>query len=656
MDNKNISPEIAKNSQFNKVKILENKISIYQKENLALENKLKILQEDNEDKKNKIQEQLNHVINLENENNSLKKILENYKNQYGDHPNNRYQEKDVFALQQTIEKLKAENQKLSQSMMSQRNGDNNFVTNNYENKLNIYSNIINDELNIIAKYIDTYLNINYLNFVNVPDLQNITNFPKDQLLNFDNIINIVDNTRKKLYNQNKMYESNMKSLKQDNINLNNILEKKINENNELKKIISDYKEKNFALQNEQDKLKNDLNSQRGFNDHIQTTVNNISNGNDDYLKCLYQTVKIELDKLLQNQKYQSYMTIILDHKSNKNNINGYVNKGMKFLFEDLLEKYILLTNCIIDDYQKFNSGFDSKRNNDRNNYIFTNSNNDNFDNYKQMEITIENLNNKIMKQENIISNNRDEKNLLINQINILQKDINNLRNLRNQALNNLNYNYNNNSAFISNRMNNNRMNQEQDLKNQYDDNEVFAPNDGQSGNSGEEENNENELNNIDEEDGEGDGEMEENMYQNQQYNQNNQEEDEVELINTSQKQNKNNQINYNYGNNQIQNQYENNNQGGNDFQNQMYDYKNQEQFQENMNENQENMIEGEDYNSDVNSNNNDNQRNEIRYVNSGNNLNENYEYNASEEEMDNKQFKINKTQEINNDDINNSPS
>ena len=87
MDNKNISPEIAKNNQFNKVKILENKISIYQKENLALENKLKILQEDNEDKKNKIQEQLNHVINLENENNSLKKILENYKNQYGDHPN-----------------------------------------------------------------------------------------------------------------------------------------------------------------------------------------------------------------------------------------------------------------------------------------------------------------------------------------------------------------------------------------------------------------------------------------------------------------------------------------------------------------------------------------------------------------------------------------
>ncbi len=52
--------DLNNNNNFdeNKIKLLEKKIAIYQKENQSLKNKIKILQEDNDDKNLKIQEQL----------------------------------------------------------------------------------------------------------------------------------------------------------------------------------------------------------------------------------------------------------------------------------------------------------------------------------------------------------------------------------------------------------------------------------------------------------------------------------------------------------------------------------------------------------------------------------------------------------------------
>jgi hypothetical protein len=54
--------EINNNNNLNdnKLKLLENKILIYQKENQSLKSKIKILQDENDDKNVKIQEQLNH--------------------------------------------------------------------------------------------------------------------------------------------------------------------------------------------------------------------------------------------------------------------------------------------------------------------------------------------------------------------------------------------------------------------------------------------------------------------------------------------------------------------------------------------------------------------------------------------------------------------
>ena len=523
----------------NLVKILENKIMIYQKENQALKNKIRILQDDNDDKSLKIQEQLNHLSNLENDNNSLKMLYDNSKKKFNDetmifYSTKQEQDKELNNMKLIIEELKMENEKLSQNiilqnkenanlqknlnkilsenklysqdntillskvkeyedklLMQNNNSNNNLNQNNgykidltnnnnnpnntefikstnnmYENKMALYSSIINDEINLIAKYIDTYFNLNnYISDanINIPQLQSISNFPRDnKLSSFANIINSVENALKRICMQNKFNKSNEYVLKQEINKLNNVLEKKNNENIELKKDMSDLKRKYFYLKNDFDKLNNDLSSQKGFNKQIQNTMNDISNGNDDYLKGLYQSIKSELDKILNDPLFHSYLNVIIEQRNNfnSNTHNTYMSNGMKYLFEDTLDKYILVNNCILDDYKKQRS--------DSNCGICGNDIGGNSSNVRELESAIDDLNNKLIQKDKIISNNKDEKKLLINQINILQRDILNLRNknlVSPQKFDNklLSYNY---AEKFGNNINN-------DLSNKYSSVPIF---------------------------------------------------------------------------------------------------------------------------------------------------------------------------------------
>ena len=471
------------NNNDNKLKLLENKILIYQKEIQSLKSKIKILQEDNDDKNLKIQEQLNHLLNLENDNNSLKKLYDNSKEKFNNESNSfinkkRAQEQEINNMKLIIGELKSENEKLSKSLIIQNkennklqqnlmktvsenklyskdntillskvkeyedniflinsdsdmnkianlNGKNksefiNNVNSMYENKLALYSSIINDEINIIAKYIDTYMNLNLMDDIkiNIPLLQNITNFPKEnKLSSFWNIINAVENALKRIISQNKIIKNNEMMLKQEINKLNNFLEQKNNENLELKKNNSEMKKNLFYLKNDYDKLKNDLLSQKGFNKQIQDTMNEINNSNDDYLKGLYNNLKKELDNIINEPLFNTYVNIILEQK---NNVKNDYNSGLKYLFSEILDKYILVNNFIIDDFKKQKSQKEIKGFN-RNNYE------DNSANIQRLEVVIDELNNRIMEKDKIISNDKDEKKLLINQINILQRDILNLK-------------------------------------------------------------------------------------------------------------------------------------------------------------------------------------------------------------------------------------
>ena len=518
---KDFSSEFDKNNQNNfndnKVKLLENKILIYQKENQSLKSKIKILQEDNDDKNLKIQEQLNHLLNLENENNSLKKLYDNSKQKFNNESNSflnvkKAQDKEINNMKMIIGELKTENEKLSKSLIIQNKEnnklqqnlmktisenklyskdntillskvkeyeDNIFMLNNegelnkitnltgqkkhefinnvnslYENKLALYSSIINDEINIIAKYIDTYMNLNIFDDIriNIPPLQNITNFPKDnKLSSFWNIINAVENALKRIISQNKIIKNNETILKQEINKLNNFLEKKNTENLELKKSVSDLKKNLFYLKNDYDKLNNDFNSQKGFNKQIQDTMNDINNGNDDYLKGLYKTLKNELDNIINEPLFHSYVNIMLEQKSN---IKSEYNNGLKYLFGDILDKYILINNCIIDDFKK------QKKQKDKGGFNLNNLDKNAASNIHRLEIIIDDLNNKLLQKDRIISDDKDEKKLLINQINILQRDIFNLKqkNINIQNEENLNESNDNIYKYYGQRQINNKGN------------------------------------------------------------------------------------------------------------------------------------------------------------------------------------------------------
>ena len=477
---KDLSTGFDTSNNNSHIKLLENKIIIFQKENQALKNKIRALQDDNDDKVLTIQEQLNHLSNLENDNNSLKKLYDNSKKKLNDEAMAFYntkqeQDKEINNMKLIIEELKMENDKLSKSLILQKNenanlqkklnkiisenkmysqdntiliskvkeyednlfqnsnnlGPNNNTNNTefiattneiYENKMQLYSNIINDEINLIAKYIDTYFNINnYISEANlsIPQIQNITNFPRtSKLSSFANIINSVENALRRICMQNKLNKNSESVLKQEINKLNNIMEKKSNENIELKKGMSDLKKKYYNLKNDFDKINNDLTSQRGFNKQIENTMNDITNGNDDYIKGLYQSVKSELDKILDDPLFHSYLNVIIEQRNNFNSKthSNYVGNGMKYLFEDTLDKYILVNNSILEDYKKQsqdNCGICGK---------------DMGPNIHELQSAIDDLNNKLMQKDKIISNNKDEKKLLINQINILQRDIMNLKN------------------------------------------------------------------------------------------------------------------------------------------------------------------------------------------------------------------------------------
>ena len=477
---KDLSTGFDTSNNNSHIKLLENKIIIFQKENQALKNKIRALQDDNDDKVLTIQEQLNHLSNLENDNNSLKKLYDNSKKKLNDEAMAFYntkqeQDKEINNMKLIIEELKMENDKLSKSLILQKNenanlqkklnkiisenkmysqdntiliskvkeyednlfqnsnnlGPNNNTNNTefiattneiYENKMQLYSNIINDEINLIAKYIDTYFNINnYISEANlsIPQIQNITNFPRtSKLSSFANIINSVENALRRICMQNKLNKNSESVLKQEINKLNNIMEKKSNENIELKKGMSDLKKKYYNLKNDFDKINNDLSSQRGFNKQIENTMNDITNGNDDYIKGLYQSVKSELDKILDDPLFHSYLNVIIEQRNNFNSKthSNYVGNGMKYLFEDTLDKYILVNNSILEDYKKQsqdNCGICGK---------------DMGPNIHELQSAIDDLNNKLMQKDKIISNNKDEKKLLINQINILQRDIMNLKN------------------------------------------------------------------------------------------------------------------------------------------------------------------------------------------------------------------------------------
>jgi hypothetical protein len=187
-----------------------------------------------------------------------------------------------------------------------------------------------------------------------------------------------------------------------------------------------------------------------INKKIQLNISDITDTQDNYFEKVYQLIKNELDKILDDKIFQKYSKIILNNNSlgNNNNLsNTSLNKNLslKLLFEEQLDKLIMVNNCLIEDYKNIINDKDKIQK-------------------EELKEKIEILNNDLinLQQENEeykrnLNNQKSEKILLMNQVEMLK---NTNSSLSKQIVDN----FNNNKEFYSynyieeNDMNNNNNN------------------------------------------------------------------------------------------------------------------------------------------------------------------------------------------------------
>ena len=458
------------------------KINDYKQQISILENKLKIYEDTISDKEKELSDKLVHIIKLQNENSKLKEYIKKYKNKIlsekkinnnnksnsnkniNNNENNQKQNsnelenlkknmenlyKDLQIKDDEINNLKKQlNIKIKENELYNKdntlllnkftqNESNKYFINNNENENNkieemllSYSNMIDNKIKIISLYIDTYFDFPLLDILNIPNLKEFSNNDEiSNFINFNLLIDSIEKTQKNINEKFKNYETIINNLKNENSLLSNKFDEKIIEISELKKNIINLNSDNYDLSNQIEKLNNNLiieknNSLTNYNNNNYIEIQKIF---DNYLENLYKIIKSELDKLLQFKNLTSYSKIIYDNNNYENNLNN-----IKFLFEDIFDKYITINNNIIEEYDKILDDFH------KNNKVSYNE--------KLNELKIENL--KIKEEnknyENILFSEMNEKKLLINQIESLQ---NTNDKLNAEITNNLFLRYNNHNKF-----------------------------------------------------------------------------------------------------------------------------------------------------------------------------------------------------------------
>ena len=478
-----------------KILSLENKITIYKKELSVLEEKLLLYENDSKIKSEKLSEHVNQIMTLEKENNYLKNLLnqiksrnnnnnqnlnENFNKTTSTQINNEFNI-ELNKLNKIIESLKTENENLNKinyekniqidnlnKLLNQKNSENDAFNNdntillnklkeyeenlnqtniekknlndnlekNFENEIKNFNNILSNEFKTLSKYIETYFNFNFNeNEIKVPELKNFISVQNDFIKNFDLLINSIQNAQKKIFNQYFQTENYIKNLKANLNQQNLILNQKIVENTELKQNITNLKEQMFEYEKNIEKLSENFENEKMINKKIQLNISDITDTQDNYFEKVYQLIKNELDKILEDKIFQKYSKIILNNNSlgNNNNLsNTSLNKNLslKLLFEEQLDKLIMVNNCLIEDYKNIINDKDKIQK-------------------EELKEKIEILNNDLinLQQENEeykrnLNNQKSEKILLMNQVEMLK---NTNSSLSKQIVDN----FNNNKEFYS---------------------------------------------------------------------------------------------------------------------------------------------------------------------------------------------------------------
>jgi septal ring factor EnvC (AmiA/AmiB activator) len=204
---------------------------------------------------------------------------------------------------------------------------------------------MNNEINLICKWIDTYMGDNYDKNYDIPSLIN-------EEINFFSDIHDSNNLNLKLNNY-LQFDLLKKSLEKSRNKINNILNQNERKLIEYKTLLKEMKIKNSELKGEINQLNNEITNLKdnklksSNNNQIEKQKNEnkinelkeifskTKEENEKFLTHLYDIILKELNDILRDDTFKSFHKNILNNFDNFNNINDMLNNSVEKLIQFL---------------------------------------------------------------------------------------------------------------------------------------------------------------------------------------------------------------------------------------------------------------------------------------------------------------------------------
>ena len=359
----NLDNSVNEENLKNQVKILQNKITILTKRINIYENEyftknqyfteqIKNFGIIEKNYKNQIDNLNLSIEELKKENEILKrKIGKNINNEnernLSNHKiieyeiNNLENQKQVNNLINLVREYSKEISKLKEENFNLKNEtyNNNMLNqNNLNYKNNDYiimhiSNYINNELNLITQWIDTYIGDYYDKNYEVPSLLNDDSFYNDNLIfklkNYLKIDLLKHTLEKSRNNINCLLNQNEKNL----IEYKNLFKQIENQNFKLKNELSDLKRQLMDL-NYGKNVENNNRTNENENNKLKSILIKSKEMNDKYLNEIYLIISNELNDILKDFNFQFFHNkIISNNFIHFNNLNEMLNNSLDCLIQ-----------------------------------------------------------------------------------------------------------------------------------------------------------------------------------------------------------------------------------------------------------------------------------------------------------------------------------
>ena len=359
----NLDNSVNEENLKNQVKILQNKITILTKRINIYENEyftknqyfteqIKNFGIIEKNYKNQIANLNLSIEELKKENEILKrKIGKNINNEnernLSNHKiieyeiNNLENQKQVNNLINLVREYSKEISKLKEENFNLKNEtyNNNLLNqNNLNYKNNDYiimhiSNYINNELNLITQWIDTYIGDYYDKNYEVPSLLNDDSFYNDNLIfklkNYLQIDLLKHTLEKSRNNINCLLNQNEKNL----IEYKNLFKQIENQNFKLKNELSDLKRQLMDL-NYGKNVENNNRTNENENKKLKSILIKSKEMNDKYLNEIYLIISNELNDILKDFNFQFFHNkIISNNFIHFNNLNEMLNNSLDCLIQ-----------------------------------------------------------------------------------------------------------------------------------------------------------------------------------------------------------------------------------------------------------------------------------------------------------------------------------